>query len=332
MESLQDESNLMRTPTNPTPDKSIPNFAVLMTVFNGRRWLSEQMDSIVGQVGVLVTIFVSVDRSSDGSESWVDHLAVQDQRIRVLPRGQRFGGAAPNFFRLFRDVDFEYFDYVSLADQDDIWLPEKLLRAHERLQETGADAYSSNVTAFWENGKTALIQKSQKQVKWDFLFEAAGPGCTYVLTPSLAKSVQRLLREHQGESLKIGLHDWFIYAFARANQYDWLIDDYSGMLYRQHEHNQVGMNAGFRAFLHRCQKVLGGWAFSQAAFIAQLVGLGNDPFVRQWSGGSRRGLFGLAMAAGQCRRRLRDQFFFVVLCLELALTGVKVTPEGGVHD
>ena len=307
----------------------VPSFAVLMTVFNGRRWIEEQMDSILGQMGVQVTIFVSVDASVDGSESWVDQRAQNDRRIRVLQHGQNFGGAAPNFFRLIREVDFSPFDYVSLADQDDVWLPEKLLRAHRMLQETGANAYSSNVLAFWENGRQVEIRKSQKQVKWDYLFEAAGPGCTYVITSSLASVVQGFLREKLSASLNVGLHDWFIYAYARANGYVWLIDDYVSLLYRQHKHNQVGTNAGMKAFIHRCQKVLGGWAFGQALLIAQLVGLEADPFVRQWSGGSRLGLFRLAFSARQCRRRLRDQFFFFFLCLESALSGAKIQHDGG---
>ncbi len=316
---------------NPCADEAVPHFAVLMTVFNGRRWIAEQMDSILGQQDVQVTIYVSVDASSDGSEGWVDQRAQQDRRIRVLPHGQRFGGAAPNFFRLFREVDFRSFDYISLADQDDIWLPEKLYRAYEKLHETGADAYSSNVTAFWKDGKRVNIQKSQEQVKWDFLFEAAGPGCTYVITSRLAHAMQVLLKAKMSSSLNIGLHDWFIYAYARANGYAWLIDDYASMLYRQHEHNQVGMNAGIKAFLHRCQKGLGGWALAQAVLTAHLVGLDDDPFVRQWSGGSRLGLLRLALSARQCRRRLRDQFFFMALCLELAMMGVKIQSDGVVR-
>ena len=311
---------------------TVPRFAVLMTVFNGRRWIAEQMDSILGQLDVQVTVFVSVDISLDGSEDWVEQMALQDRRIRVLPHGQRFGGAAPNFFRLFRDVGFQDFDYISLADQDDVWLLEKLRRAYEKLQETGADAYSSNVMAFWENGKKVNIQKSQEQVKWDFLFEAAGPGCTYVITSRLALAIQELLKAKMSSSLNIGLHDWFIYAYARANGYVWLIDDYTSMLYRQHEHNQVGTNAGVKAFLHRCQKVLGGWALAQAVLTAHLVGLDDDPFVRQWSSGSRLGLLRLAMSARQCRRRLRDQLFFLVLCLELALMGARVQLDGVASD
>ena len=247
--------------------------------------------------------------------------AKMDSRIVVLPHGEYFGGAAKNFFRLLRDTDFSEFDYISFADQDDIWLPHKLARAHEVLSKTGADAYSSNVTAFWPDGRTALIEKSQPQQRWDFLFEAAGPGCTYVMRKELACALQAVVRNRWVEVQQVGLHDWFAYAFARANGYRWVIDDYAGMLYRQHANNQVGVNKGWRAWRHRAGKVLGGWGLAQSALIADLVGLGDDAFVKRWSGGGRAGLFWLACHGGQCRRRGRDKLLFALSCLAMSVLG-----------
>ena len=238
----------------------------------------------------------------------------------MLPHGRHFGGAAQNFFRLLHDVNLSEFDYVSFSDQDDIWLPNKLLRAHQMLSITNADAYSSNVLAFWPNGREILIEKSQPQVKWDFLFEAAGPGCTYVMKKELACAIQDLVRSRWDEVQEVGLHDWFSYAFARANGYRWVIDDFAGMLYRQHEKNQVGVNSGGRAFIQRADKVLSGWGLAQSALIARLVGLNDDPFVLRWAGGSRLGLLYLALHAWQCRRRVRDKFIFALSCLVLSVT------------
>src|SRR5690606_18556225 len=132
-------------------------------------------NSILGQVSVEVTVFVSVDVSTDGTERWIDQRALEDKRIVILPHGQHFGGAARNFFRLVRDIDFSSFDYVSFADQDDIWFEDKLMQAIDMLRESNATAYSGNVLAFWPDGRRMLIEKSQRQRKWDFLFEAAGP-------------------------------------------------------------------------------------------------------------------------------------------------------------
>ena len=297
-----------------------PRIAVCLAVYNGMLWLTEQLDSILAQTGVSVKVFVSVDQSSDGSEAWIDQRAAADKRVSVLPHGHRFGNAAPNFFRILGAIDLPAFDYLSFADQDDLWLPDKLLQAHQRLASTGADAYSSNVRAFWSDGRESLITKSQPQTRWDFLFEAAGPGCTYVIKSELAQAIQKLLRTRPDDIYQVGLHDWLTYAFARAHGFRWVIDDYAGMLYRQHDANQVGVNLGWRASLHRARKVLSGWGLNQSLLIARLTGLENTPFVLRWSRQNPFGLLWLAFHAGQCRRRNRDQVLFALSCVALSLT------------
>ncbi len=292
-----------------------------MTAFNGRAWLNEQIDSILAQTGVEITLFISVDASTDGSESIVDTRSVQHANIVILPHGQHFGGAGANFFRLIKEVDFTAFDFIAFADQDDIWLPNKLSRACAVIAASGADAYSSNVTAFWPDGRQQLIKKSQPQVQWDFLFEAAGPGCTYVIGKTLANSIKNVVIAHPDAIQKIALHDWFCYAYARANGYRWVIDHVPGMLYRQHAQNQVGANAGLAALIYRAKKVLNGWGLKQSALIANTIGLANDPFVRAWSSGSRLGYLQLAFSAYQCRRRLRDKLLFCAACLVLSTLG-----------
>lgn len=300
-----------------------PRFAVCLAAYNGKAFMVEQIESILRQEWVDIYIFISVDKSTDGTEDCLAKWALSEPRLTLLPFGVRFGGAGSNFYRLLRDVNLNGFDYMSFADQDDIWLPDKLSRAHQILLKTAADAYSSNVMAFWPEGRQLLIEKSQKQVKWDFLFEAAGPGCTYVIRKELACVIQDVIKSRWDDAQEVGLHDWFVYAFARANGYRWVIDDYAGMLYRQHEKNQVGVNSGTRAFVQRARKVLSGWGLTQSALIAQLVGLGDDSFVKRWSGQSRLGLLWLALHAWQCRRRLRDKIIFALSCLALCIVGKR---------
>ncbi len=302
-------------------DKPLPKIAVCLTVYNGSAWLAEQLRSILEQADVCVTVFVSIDRSEDGSEAWMNQQIALDSRIQALPYGFEFGCAARNFFRILHEVDFSGFDYISFSDQDDIWLPHKLARAHQLLSSTGADAYSSNAMAFWPNGRQALVKKSQPQRPWDFLFEAAGPGCTYVMKLKLVFALQDLLNQRWTEIQQVGMHDWFIYAFARAQGYQWVIDKHSEILYRQHGNNQLGVNSGLAAFIWRMRHITSGWGFHQAAFIAELVGLGDHDFVRRWSRGGRLNLLWLMLHSGQCRRRFRDQVLFAVSCLVLAITG-----------
>jgi rhamnosyltransferase len=300
-----------------------PRVAVLLAAYNGTKFIEAQLDSILGQIEVDISIFISVDLSSDATHD----LCLKFERIHpnvvVLPYGGQFGGAARNFFRLIRDVSFEDYDYVSFADQDDIWLPDKLARAVEKLQSTHSDAYSSNVLAFWPSGKRRLVLKSQPQRQWDYLFEAAGPGCTYVISHKLALAIQRTVNADWSGINNIGLHDWFMYAYARAHGFTWFIDERPGMLYRQHLDNQVGVNKGLKAFLHRFRKVMGGWGIEQSVLTANAVGLGETRFVAIWNKHSRFGLVWLAFRANSCRRKPQDRVLFFCACLLMAAVGKR---------
>lgn len=302
-------------------NQPLPKIAVCLAAFNGREWLREQLDSILVQKNVVVTVFVSVDRSNDGTEFWVNEFSKIDKRVIQLPQGFQFGGAAANFFRLLNDVYFAAFDYVSLADQDDVWYPDKLWRAVMSLSESGSDCYSSNVLAFWDDGKERLIDKAQSQTDLDFLFEAAGPGCTYVLKRAVVEDFKLLLVSHSSEIAKVGLHDWFIYAFARSRGYHWIIDPRPSMAYRQHAFNQVGVNAGWRAYLARAKKIVGGWGIAQARLIVLLTGLESDPFCKPWRRPGRLGMLWLALNAYRARRKVSDRFIFAAACLLLAIVG-----------
>ncbi|CAI8951700.1 MULTISPECIES: glycosyltransferase [Pseudomonas] len=297
--------------------------AVLLAAYNGMLWIEQQLDSIQAQSMTDVSIYISVDSSTDGTEAWCAAYAARHSNVVVLPPQGKFGGASRNFFRLIRDVDFSRHDFVAFADQDDIWHEEKLVRATRTLIDHQFDAYSSNVTAFWAGGNARLLDKAQPQVEWDYLFEAAGPGCTYVLGRRLADALKASLLTNWSALQCVDLHDWYCYAFARSRGFKWVIDPVSTMQYRQHERNQVGANTGFKTLVARYKTVRDGWWFKQVRIIVELLDLIEERFVRQWIGFSRRELIFLSLSSCQCRRRKRDKALFFILCWVAALSGTK---------
>lgn len=298
-----------------------PKVAVLLAAYNGMEWIEEQLNSILDQVSVDVTVYISVDSSTDGTESWCRTYASLHPAVFVLPDAGRFGGASRNFFRLIRDVDLESYDFVAFSDQDDIWNPDKLLRATQSIQSWAVDAYSSNVTAFWPDGKTLLLDKAQPQVAWDFLFEAAGPGCTYVMKRKLVSSLKSSILANWDDLQNVTLHDWYCYAFARSHGFRWYIDPNSSMEYRQHEKNQVGANKGLKPLITRYKTIHDGWWFGQVRLISDLIGVEADPFVKPWIQLRRTQLMKLSLGACQCRRRTRDKVYFFLVCWTIALMG-----------
>ena len=250
--------------------KRNPKVAVLMATYNGKQWFFEQINSILQQVDADLRLFVSDDHSTDGTYELLNSLAKTDSRISILPQVGRMGSAGKNFYRLICDVDASGFDYISFADQDDIWNLDKLSHHINLIQSSNAEAVSSNVLAFWPDGSQKLIDKSQPQQSWDFLFESAGPGCTFLMTPWLVGKVRRQLI-NDSAARDVTMHDWLTYSICRAHGKNWVIDAVPSMQYRQHENNVIGANAGFRAILARLNKINNGWYRHEVALISRVV-------------------------------------------------------------
>ncbi|HEY3736236.1 MAG TPA: glycosyltransferase [Jatrophihabitans sp.] len=251
---------------------------VLMATYNGRDWLPEQAASILDQEGVQVRLVVSDDGSDDGTWEWLQELAAGDARVRLLPRGERLGTAAANFYRLIAEHVEDDGGYVALSDQDDRWLPGKLAAQTALLDAGRYDGVSSDVIAFDESGRRQLLRKSNPQRRYDYLFESGGPGSTFVLTPRLVRLVQEQLAQPGGGARSVEAHDWLIYALCRAAGWRWLIEDRSWVDYRQHSDNELGANKGLRSALWRLRKIKQGWHRQQVLTLTDLaIGLASDP-------------------------------------------------------
>ena len=245
--------------------------AVLLAAFNGEEWISEQIDSILNQKGVNITLYINIDLSSDQTKNICMDFSLRYSNIVILPYGKRYGSAAKNFFYMIKDINFNKYDYISLSDQDDIWLPEKIQRAVSVLSTKKIDAYSSDVIAFWSDGRRRLIKKSFPQKSLDYFFESSGPGCTFVLRRKTVELFKNFLISNWREINRIELHDWLLYAYVRHSGMEWFIDDNPLMLYRQHEKNVVGVNYGFAGFLKRLKMLKSYWYSSEVFKIHKLV-------------------------------------------------------------
>jgi len=297
-------------------NNQLPKVAICLAAYNGINFIGDQINSLLLQRDVCHDIYISIDQSTDNTIGFINEWAAIEPKLKILPCGMRFGSAASNFFRILTDIDLNEFDYICFSDQDDIWSEEKLKTAIEVIAKKNVAAYSSNVTAFWPNGRQKLINKSQRQNEWDYMFESAGPGCTYVLTKDLALDLQVLLQTKRSSIKGIHLHDWFIYAFARSRNYKWFIDHRSHVKYRQHSHNVIGANVGFKANIDRWKKLRSGWLIEQAILIADALDYSDSlPIKRLRCYGFFDRLF-LILIIHKLRRRIRDRvalaIFFII--------------------
>lgn len=293
------------------------SIAVLLAAHQGEAYLEPQVNSILAQRGVAVTLYISIDNSTDATRHLAEKMAQADDRIVLLNDGS-YGSAAKHFLHLLSSLPLAAYDAVALADQDDIWLSDHLERGLLALAQ-GAQGYSSNVLAFWPNGRELLVVKSQPQRAFDFLFESAGPGGTFVIGKELLVSIKRQLHKHADIIPSIHHHDWLIYAIARGFGFTWFIDSAVGLRYRQHGDNELGVNWGFKALVMRATKVLGDGGFVQALLVAKVAEQDTLPVLIGITQGSRMNYLRLAYSARLYRRALRDQCLFAGLCCYLAL-------------
>ena len=127
-------------------DNTKPTVAVLMSTYNGEKFLEEQLDSIFSQTGVNVKLYVRDDGSTDCTLHIIDQYAERFPIVKLADNENL--GPGFSFMRLLYQYAFEpEIDFFAFADQDDIWLENKLWIGVEAINNsgfTGPVLYSSN--------------------------------------------------------------------------------------------------------------------------------------------------------------------------------------------
>ena len=251
-------------------DVPTPNIAVLLAAYNGINFIKDQLLSILSQLEVNITVYISVDKSIDGTEDYLLKWSQTEPRLKLMPLGNTFGSAGSNFYRLIKEVDFLSFDYVAYSDQDDIWNPNKIACQIKLLRSKKADAVSSDVIAFGVGLNEKVVKKSYPQKSFDFIFESAGPGCSFLMKPILVNRIYEQLISHDSLANAVVMHDWLTYAICRAHNMKWIIDSVPTLKYRQHHNNVIGANIGFKSLFARYIKIKNGWYRDEVAKICQV--------------------------------------------------------------
>ena len=290
--------------------------AVLLATHNGERWLDEQIRSLLQQEGVNIDVFAGDDASSDKSLELLRDYSSKFTNFHVVDFPAPSGSAARNFTRLLNSIDLEKYDYISFCDQDDIWNVDKLNRASKSLASSRCDGYSAPVKVF-SNGKvTGVLNQSPKSRKFDFLFEGAGQGCTYVVTTRLAQSFVDEINKNPEWSKGPYYHDWCIYALSRVLEYRWYFDTKPVLLYRQHGLNDIGAKSTLKGIASRVSRIKSGWYSDRILHIYRLSHhvRNSDIDLERFSEmaiRSKKTIFGrfafLTLLALKSRRKLSDR-------------------------
>ena len=240
-----------------------PLIAILLSLYNGEQYLQKQLDSILDQTYKNWRVLWHDDGSSDASRAIMAAFANgagQDRCIETGPVDVCLG-AAKSFFSLLQEAG-EY-RFTAFTDQDDVWLPDKLQLAMERItaQKLGKPILCS--------ARQIIVDKHLKRRKLSLLprFDAGFPSAFLQnivtgRTAMLNRDAVQLINFVQPPDNTV--HDWSAYIVIAAACGGVIFDPIPEIVYRQHEQNAIG------AVSHLTPRALKAIQTDPAPFLRQL--------------------------------------------------------------
>ncbi|MDB6226973.1 glycosyltransferase [Lactobacillus amylovorus] len=211
---------------------------ILLSTFNGEKYLSQLLNSLEKQENVDFDIFIRDDGSSDRTREIIIEYSKLFSNIRYIFENNI--GYAKSFWRLLQ-LSSGY-DYYAFCDQDDIWKKNKLYKAILMFKTENIPLlYTSRVIAINNDGKiishnafgTSGILNAFQAFQRSII-----PGCVMVMN----KRLHYYLCKYNGfmES-----HDWATYCIASVFG-KVMYDDNSYIYYRITENNTIGIPTKFQ--------------------------------------------------------------------------------------
>lgn len=212
-----------------------------MGVYNGAKYIGEQLESIANQTHKNWRLIISDDGSTDGTPTHVERHTNGWQNGQVEVRQGPKKGFCQNFLSMACDPGIEA-DYYAFADQDDVWLPEKLEVAIRHIEK-----HAQLMEPYLYCGRTSYVRDNLKPYAQSPLFvyprtfrnalvQSIAGGNTMVFNRAAKKLIE-----------KAGLvpavsHDWWLYQLITGAGGRVHYDQDSYILYRQHEDALIGGN------------------------------------------------------------------------------------------
>lgn len=209
------------------------NVEVVMSTYNGAKYIEQQIESILKQDGCNVRLLVRDDGSNDNTCEILKKYSKKGQLTWY--QGENIKPAR-SFFDLL--VNAEEADFYAFADQDDYWMTDKLESACNKI------GFSNKPALYFS--QTQLVDKHLSKIETPYihplltqgesLIYACASGCTMVFN----KALKNLLISHLPQSMPM-LHDFWTYISAQAIGARIIFDREPHILYRQHGDNAVGL-------------------------------------------------------------------------------------------
>lgn len=209
---------------------------ILMSTYNGEKYLSEQLDSLLNQSDVSINILIRDDGSFDKTIEIIQQYSTVYSNITFY-EGDNIG-FAKSFWSLLTTADGSY-QYYAFCDQDDVWKKHKVRTAIDMItaeKKSGPILYTSNVQCIDKNGIELDIKPFAGRLlgRYEVFQTSILPGCTFVFN----NEAKKVLSKYDGF---IYAHDWAVYAIVRTLGTVIYDSQNCPILYRVHENNTIGI-------------------------------------------------------------------------------------------
>ena len=214
------------------------SIVVLLSTYNGEKYIKEQLHSLYVQEDVGFTLLVRDDGSFDSTCKILD----MEQELGRLTwyTGENLKPAY-SFWNLLHNAPDS--PYYAFCDQDDVWDKDKLKVAVDKLVSAG----NSPALYFCQ---TRLVDASLNEIKSvkisplltydEALIYHFVTGCTMVINSAMREVLLRYTPEF------IRMHDIWIYNVAQAVGAKIFFDSVPHISYRQHGGNAIGQANSFK--------------------------------------------------------------------------------------
>jgi glycosyltransferase involved in cell wall biosynthesis len=225
--------------------ESKPKVEILLATFNGEKYISELLDSILNQTYKNIKITIHDDGSSDRTlEILRDYSKRYPEIINLIDDGISTGSALRNFEFLLKNSSEEY---IMFADQDDVWLPNKIELTLNKMLELEIKCGKDTPLLVYTNVKVVdenlnILSESL----WDYT-KVDGRNRTFsrCLETTVAPGFTMMINKKSKElSLPFPqnaiMHDrWVSLVVSTFGEIEYI--DIATGLYRQHRKNVAGV-------------------------------------------------------------------------------------------
>jgi glycosyltransferase involved in cell wall biosynthesis len=225
--------------------------SILLAAYNGEKYIAEQIESLLSQTYQDFKLYINDDKSTDSTYAIITKYAQEfPNKIIASQNEENAGSAKHNFLQMM--IEHKN-DYVMLCDQDDIWLPDKILKSFARIKdmekEYGAAApilVYTNLTVVKDNLEVIeysyekMSNKSFDKSSLNFAVAMNNvAGCTAMYNRALSDLILPVQAQACAKAEYIVMHDWWLYLIAAAFGKISAIH-YPTILHRQHKENESG--------------------------------------------------------------------------------------------